>query len=81
MLKQRLAELKTGAAEKIPPETLATMMRCRKQLEDSGIFERTIQLGSALPDFTLETTTGRKLALSELHQDGPLLINLYRGVW
>lgn len=81
MLKEKLSELKTGAAEKIPPETLATMMDCRRQLEQSGIFEQVVQPGTPLPGFELADATGNKCTLAELHQDGPLLINLYRGVW
>lgn len=81
MLKDKLADLKSAAAEKIPADTLAVMLRCRKQLEASGIFEKTIAAGAILPDFRLQGADGSVVDLVELRRNGPVVISLYRGVW
>lgn len=81
MLEAELGNLKAAAAKRIPPDTLATMMRCRRQLEQSGIMAQVIQPGTPLPDAELPDASGKGHVLSDLHQGGPLLITLYRGVW
>ena len=81
MLKDRLEELKAAAAESIPPETMAIMQRTREALTNSGILDRVIKVGDKVPDFTLTDANGKQVSLLELRQHGPVLINIYRGVW
>lgn len=40
-----------------------------------------IQPGTALPSFTLPNATGTLVSSSQLLENGPILINFYRGSW
>ena len=81
MLKDKLNEMKAVAADKIPPETMAIMLRSRVALGESGILARTIKVGEPFPDFTLADAHGAQVSLTELRGAGPVLISLFRGVW
>jgi len=72
---------KSKAAEaKMAPEDLAVMKQAAeslaKQLPDPGL-----KLGETAPDFTLPDSTGRKVSLSALLKDGPVVLVFYRGAW
>lgn len=65
---------------KMPKEDLATMKQAgeslAKQLPDPGL-----KLGETAPDFTLANATGKKVSLSTLLKDGPVVLVFYRGAW
>ncbi len=81
MLKDKLNEMKAASAGKIPPETMAIMLRSRVALGESGILEKTIKVGEKMSDFTLPDANGTAVSLDGLRRKGPVLISLYRGVW
>ena len=81
MLKDKLNEMKAVAAQKIPPETMAIMLRSRVALGETGILAGTIKPGERFPDFTLNDAQGKPVSLAGLRSKGPVLISLYRGVW
>lgn len=81
MLKDKLEEMKIAAAGSIPPEVMETMLRSREALTGSNILERIIKVGDKVSDFTLADANGKQVSLLELRQQGPVLINIYRGVW
>lgn len=41
----------------------------------------TITIGTKAPDFTLPNANGKKRTLSELLEDGPVILSFYRGGW
>ena len=81
MLKDKLAELKAAAAEKIPPETFAIMRNSIQAVAASGVMERAPQVGDKIEDFTLPDANGQEVQLAELRHKGPVIISSYRGVW
>lgn len=50
-------------------------------LVNTGIAAQALSVGDAAPAFTLPDHLGNAVALSELVQMGPVLINFYRGEW
>src|SRR3954447_4471509 len=40
-----------------------------------------LSVGDEAPDFELPDATGRRVRLSELLQDGPVVLSFYRGEW
>ena len=81
MLQDKLNEMKAASAAKVPPEVKEKMMRSTTSLSNSDILQRVIKVGEQCPDFSLADENGKQVQLQTLLQQGPVLINLYRGVW
>lgn len=77
----KLAAMKAASAAKLPPETVQVMQKATTAVMTSGILERAIKVGAKAPDFVLQDADGTTVSSVELRRQGPLLINLYRGVW
>jgi peroxiredoxin len=52
-----------------------------RELLDSNIAMRSLQVGEVAPDFELPDGTGRPLRLSRLLRRGPVVLTFYRGHW
>ena len=80
-LEEQLDAIRTGAAERIPPEALAIMHRATDDLRSSGILDRVPGPGDKAPDFELENWDGERVESRLLRTKGPLVVTFYRGVW
>ena len=80
-LKTKIEEYKKAFLAKAPPEAVAQMQRATDDLQNSGILARAVQVGALAPDFELANTEGREVALSDLLDQGPLVLSFYRGRW
>lgn len=78
-LESKLAELRAGS--KIPADKRATMAQATAELRDSGALDRTIEVGDALPDFSLTNANGVEVHSADLLDQGPLVVTVFRGVW
>ena len=78
-LEAKLAELRS--ASKIPEDKRAIMGQATKDLRDSGALDRTIKVGDALPDFSLENANGVTINSPDLLDQGPVVVTVFRGVW
>ncbi|HEY5672799.1 MAG TPA: hypothetical protein VIR78_03765 [Malonomonas sp.] len=81
MLQERLNKMKAASAARVTPEVLAIMQRTTAKLGSSGILKKLIKVGGQCPDFSLADENGQQIQLQTLRQQGPVLINIYRGVW
>ncbi|MDE3205089.1 MAG: AhpC/TSA family protein [Acidobacteriota bacterium] len=50
-------------------------------LESSGLAQRSLAVGALAPDFALPDATGRRVALTSLLAEGPVVLSFYRGGW
>lgn len=80
-LQERLDVYKADFEKKLPPDKLAIMHRATEDLRRSGILDRTIKVGAAIPEFALPNQRGEKVTSAALHSRGPLVLTFYRGVW
>jgi len=80
-LQERLNAYKAEFQSKLPPEKLAVMHRATEDLQRSGILDRVIKVGQAIPEFVLPNQRGEKVNSAELCSRGPLVLTFYRGVW
>ncbi len=55
--------------------------RANQELIDSGIMEQVLGEGDQAPTFALPDTEGTIVDSDRLLQEGPLVVNFYRGVW
>ncbi len=48
---------------------------------ETGILESALNVGDKAAEFTLKNQTGEDVSLSELLEDGPVILTWYRGGW
>jgi len=80
-LAEALQKIREGSKERIPEEVRLKMQKANKELSDSGILDRALNVGDALPSFNLVNIKGEAVASRELLAKGNLVLTFYRGVW
>ncbi|WP_305042194.1 hypothetical protein [Geoalkalibacter sp.] len=80
-LNDKLEEIKSGFKEKADAESQSIMGRAARALVESGIVERALKVGDAMPEFSLDTADGRRLDSQKLRAEGPLVLHFFRGAW
>lgn len=80
-LRETLKEMRESSAKKYPADVVATMVRGTKELRESGISDRALEVGAKAPPISLEDSSGKIVDSGELLKDGPLVVTFYRGVW
>ncbi len=74
-------QVKAAAAERLPPDVLATFDRSIQNLVDQGVPPEVVTVGDTLASFTLSDATGAQVTLDQLVEAGPVVIVFYRGGW
>ena len=80
-LEQMIADLQAETLPNIPQEILQTMMQATQELVASGIAGKAVQAGEQAPEFTLLNTRAKPVSLASLLEQGPVVLNFYRGAW
>ena len=80
-LNETLRGMKEASRGKLPSETLQIMAEALDALEATGQQQRALKVGDIAPDFVLEDHTGQLWSSRSLLQQGPLVVNFYRGSW
>lgn len=80
-LDHELRALAERGRSQAPATVQAAMQAAQQALVASGLAQQALRPGQALPAFELPDADGRLLTLSALLEQGPLLLNFYRGQW
>ena len=80
-LTQSLAALRASVVAKLPSDVMSEIERQIVELRASGIVERALGIGDRMPAFVLENQHGNSISSQVLLDQGPLVINFYRGKW
>ena len=80
-LEEKLAAIRAAAVDRVPEEARMKFGRATQELRDSGIVDRAIQAGDALPAFTLKNADGAHVSSAALLAKGPLVVTVFRGHW
>jgi len=80
-LKEKIDAYKEGFKEKAPKAAQEIMHRATEDLQNSPQMLNTIKVGDIAPDFNLKNTGNTDVALSDLLDRGPVVLNFYRGRW
>lgn len=80
-LQEKLNAIKQESLATLPPELIAIMLNSTKDLVQSGIVHKAINVGKTLPEFTLPDASGNLISSRDLLEKGPLAISFYRGIW
>lgn len=80
-LKEIIENFKKERLSQIPDDVKAIMMKATEDLINSGIEEQLPKVGEKIFDFTLPNYDGKEVRLGELLENGPVVLNFYRGGW
>ena len=80
-LQAKLDAFKEDFKKTAPQAAQEVMETATQELRSSGILDQTIKVGDKLPPFTLRNQDGLEISSAELLQDGPLVVNFFRGIW
>lgn len=80
-LNEHLEQMRQASWGRWPKEMLDVVLHARDELARSGIVDRILQIGDQAPDFSLPSSLGGMVRLSDLLRRGPLVLAFYRGHW
>lgn len=80
-LQDKLTALKEENLAKFPEDVKSKLTNDLQNLIDSGIVERAPKAGEKLTEFSLQNHKGKTISLSELRENGPVVVTFYRGGW
>jgi len=80
-LQHEIDALYAEASKQIPASVLAELKASIDEMKRTGIAERALRVGALAPAFTLPNAVEKPISLTDLLQQGPLIISFYRGIW
>jgi hypothetical protein len=80
-LEEILAEQRAKSAARMAPEAREVMARETAALMASGRADQALKVGDRAPEAAFVNALGQKVALAGLLDNGPLVVNFYRGGW
>ena len=80
-LNEQLEQMRQASWGRWPKEKLDVVIRARDELARSGLVDRILQVGDQAPDFSLPSSQGGMVRLSDLLRRGPVVLAFYRGHW
>ena len=81
LLKQQLDGFFRQLEQQAPPEVVTTIKNSINGLVNSGLTQKALKEGQKAPNFTLPNPLGQQVELSQLLQEGPVVVTFYRGEW
>lgn len=81
LLKNGLESVINKFRADLPPEVNQGLGDFIGRLVEDGFAEKAIHVGDQAPDFDLSNVHNKKVRLSSLLDEGPVVINFYRGGW
>lgn len=80
-LREQLDAQRAQSRERMPAELRALMDQGTEALRQSGLVNRSLNVGDVMPAFTLPNATGQIVRSADLLAKGPLVVSFYRGGW
>jgi peroxiredoxin len=80
-LSEQLADTAKKSSTRLTPEMLQAMQQAVEEVRATGIEKSAKQVGDAAIDAKLKGWNGETVQLSELWNDGPIVLMWYRGGW
>lgn len=80
-LAEVLNSTRTTLEKQAPAARLAIMHSATEDLRRSGILEKIVKVGTAMPAFALSNHDGRLVSSDDLLAGGPLVLSFFRGSW
>jgi len=72
----------SDVAKSMPKELSdATAKQVSLHKKEGGLEQKALKTGASAPDFELQSYSGQQVRLSNLTQNGPVILTFYRGKW
>lgn len=78
---ERLKVRRDAFAAKAPEQKKKDYAEGIRLVKESGVLDKALQVGQAVPDFVLPDAYGKEYAFKQARQQGPVVIIWYRGEW
>ncbi len=76
-----LKELRANLSNMLPAEALQVFDKDAKALQKKHVSILKLNKGDKAPDFSLSNATGETIKLSDLLENGKVVLTFYRGTW
>lgn len=80
-LPDKLNALKANFERQAPKDALAIMHKATDDLRKSGILDRVLKAGDAIPEFELENAQGKQVRSRDILAKKKMVLSFYRGKW
>lgn len=80
-LREQLDAQRAESRERLPAELRDLMDQGTEALRQSGLVDRSLNVGDAMPAFTLPNASGQMVSSADLLAKGTLVVSFYRGGW
>lgn len=80
-LKRQLMKIKEASSKEISQDIIDILKEAVEKNALNEIENKALKVGDKFPDFALKNAVGERIDSSDLLEDGPLVINFYRGGW
>lgn len=80
-LSLELGKIKEQFLKNTPPDVLDIMKKGSEKLANEKLEEKALKVGDQMPTFALTNAVGKAVDSRDLLDQGPLVINFYRGGW
>ena len=80
-LQQQLDNRKAAFRAKTPEALQKMMAEGNRKVAETGILENALQVGDTAPNFSLKDARGETVKLSNLLEEGSVILLWYRGGW
>ncbi len=81
LLKDEIQKMQEAMLPQIPEDVLKLLFSKIEELVNSGIAERTLNVGDEIPQINLPNAVGKTINVNSMLKDGPVVISFYRGAW
>lgn len=80
-LKEQLEARSEAASKTVPADIRTEFAKGIEAVKESGVLDQAKKVGDKAPEFILKDAKGKKVQLSELLKQGPVVLTWYRGGW
>lgn len=80
-LKRELQKVDEDFIKNAPQDIIELFKSQAEKLAQKEIEKKALKVGDKIPHFILENAVGEKIDSYDLLENGPLVINFYRGAW
>jgi thiol-disulfide isomerase/thioredoxin len=80
-LQEQLDRVTQASAKHLPEEMAKLLKSYLEYLVTSGLTENALKENELAPDFALPDATCQRVTLSQLLEQGPVVLVFYRGTW
>ena len=80
-LRQTLDGIRAATEKKIPAAALHIMHRATEDLQKSGLIDKALKVGEAVPSFSAVNSFRDPVDSDDLFRTGPIVISFFRGHW